>query len=79
MSEFASFGDIDEVKRYVKRAQVLNGKLETAIEKIEGFNAEEEAFDWELTKYPLRKKLADSLSYYLKLYGKIVEFQEKHE
>ena len=79
MAEFSSFADLDEVQRYLKKAKNLNSKLEAAVDKIEGFNAEEDAFDWERTQYPLRKKLANELSHYLKLYDKIVEFNDKHE
>jgi dynein heavy chain len=79
MAEFSSFADLDEVQRYLKKAKNLNSKLEAAVDKIEGFNAEEDAFDWERTQYPLRKKLANELSHYLKLYDKIVEFNDKHD
>lgn len=79
MSEFASFGDVDEVKRYQKRAQALSAKLDAAVDKIEEFNTEEDLFEWERVKYPQRKRLSDTLSHYSKLYGKIVDFQNKHE
>ena len=79
MSEFASFGDVDEVKRYQKRAQALSSKLDAAVDKIEQFNTEEDLFEWERSKYPQRKQLSDTLSHYSKLYDKIVDFQDKHE
>ena len=79
MMEFSTYGDLDEVQRYLKKAKHLSSKLDAAVEKIEGFNAEEDAFEWERTQYPQRKKLADQLSHYLKLYDKIVEFNDKNE
>lgn len=79
MAEFASFGDVDEVKRYQKRAQALTSKLDAAVDKIEEFNTEEDLFEWERVKYPQRKQLSDTLSHYSKLYDRIVDFQDKHE
>lgn len=34
VEEFDAYGDIQEVNRYLKKAQVLNSKLEQAIEKV---------------------------------------------
>lgn len=79
LEEFASFGDIQEVKRYLKKAGALMARLEEAAERIEGFNLEEDAFDWERSKYPLRNQLVNTLSPYVTLYKTIVNFQEKHE
>lgn len=77
MEEFETFGDLQEVRRYMKKAQALNAKLEDAQAKIEGFNNEEDAFEWERTQYPLKNKLANTLTPYFKLYTTIVDFQEK--
>ncbi len=113
LKEFETFGDLQEVKRYFKKAQVrqwkeslnlkhfenlhpslppslppshppslpqaLNSRLEEAAEKIEGFNLEEDAFDWERSQYPVRNKLVNTLSPYLKLYETICTFEDKHE
>ena len=57
----------------------MKSRLEEALEKIEGFNAEEDAFDWERSQYPLRNKLVNTLEPYHKLYSTIIEFQDKHE
>ena len=47
--------------------------------QVEQFNIEEEAFDWEVTTYPVRKKVLDVLTPYLKLYETTVEFQTKYK
>ena len=78
MKEFETFGDLQEVRRYQKKAQSMKSRLEEALEKIEGFNAEEDAFDWERSQYPLRNKLVNILDPYYKLYRTIIEFQKKH-
>ena len=66
------------MNRYLKRAQNLSSRLEEAAEKIEGFNLEEDAFDWERSQYPLKAKLVKTLDPYLNLYKNVVEFQNKH-
>ncbi|KAF0873023.1 DYH7 protein, partial [Crocuta crocuta] len=76
--EFHSFGDLQDVQRYLKKAQTLNGKLDLAADKIEQFNAEEEAFGWLPSIYPQRKKIQDGLNPYLRLYETAVEFSNKY-
>ncbi|XP_043848111.1 dynein axonemal heavy chain 7 [Dromiciops gliroides] len=77
VEEFYTFGDIQDINRYLKKAQALNGKLDLAAEKIEQFNAEEEAFGWPASIYPQRKKIQDTLNPYLRLYDMAVEFSNK--
>ena len=61
LQEFQNFSDLLEVKRYLKKAQGLQAKLEEAAEKIEGFNNEEDAFEWDRTQYPLKTKVTSTL------------------
>uniref|UniRef100_A0A8C5QX10 Dynein axonemal heavy chain 7 n=1 Tax=Leptobrachium leishanense TaxID=445787 RepID=A0A8C5QX10_9ANUR len=77
--EFEAFGDIQEVNKYLKKAQSLNSKLDLAVEKVDQLNAEEEAFGWPASQYPQRKKIQDSLNPYLRLYEIIVEFNTKYK
>ena len=79
LKEFETFGDLQEVRRYQKKAQAMKTRLDEALEKIEGFNTEEDAFDWERSQYPQRNKLVNTLDPYHKLYSTIIEFQNKHE
>ena len=53
--------------------------MEEAQTKIEGFNMEEDAFEWQRTQYPLKSQLVNTLEPYQKLYGTILEFNTKHE
>ncbi|KAL4685743.1 hypothetical protein H8959_001340, partial [Pygathrix nigripes] len=76
--ELYSFGDLQDVQRYLKKAQILNGKLDLAADKIEQFNAEEEAFGWLPSVYPQRKKIQDGLNPYLRLYETAVKFSSKY-
>ncbi|XP_072468815.1 dynein axonemal heavy chain 7 isoform X2 [Notamacropus eugenii] len=77
VEEFFTFGDIQDINRYLKKAQALNAKLDLAAEKIEQFNAEEEAYGWPPSIYPQRKKIQDTLNPYLRLYDMAVEFSNK--
>nr|XP_032821318.1 dynein heavy chain 7, axonemal isoform X2 [Petromyzon marinus] len=77
--EFSTLGDLADVNKYLKKAQVLHTKLEAATEMIESFNAEEEAFAWPTSQYPQKKKIQDVLMPYLRLYEMAVEFTSKHK
>ena len=79
LQEFESFGDLQDIKRYSKKAEALHVRLEEAAEKIEGFNTEEEAFDWDRSQYPLRNKLVKILDPYRNLFKTVVAFQTKYE
>nr|CAH8829193.1 unnamed protein product [Trichobilharzia regenti] len=77
VDEFQAFGDMNEIHRYLKKAQVLNSKLDTALTKIDGFNADEEALKWDTTSYPLRNEVQNLLRPFLSLYEIAVEFTTK--
>lgn len=34
VEEFVTFGDLSELSKYLKKAQTLNSKLDTAMEKV---------------------------------------------
>ncbi|VDM15555.1 unnamed protein product [Hydatigera taeniaeformis] len=77
VDEFQHFGDLQEMVRYLKKAQALDERLEVALTKIDAFNAEETAFGWTLTSYPLRLETQTILKPYLRLYETTVEFNNK--
>lgn len=79
MEEFETFGDLEEVARYQKKAQSLSKKLEAAQEKIEAFNNEEDLFEWDRTQYPQRNRLVNKFEPYVKLYDTVVDFQGKFQ
>lgn len=70
-------GDLQDVSRYKKKAEGLSARLQEATEKIDGFNLEEDAFDWDRSQYPLKEKLVKVLDPFLKLYKTIVDYQTK--
>ncbi|XP_077275021.1 dynein heavy chain at 36C [Temnothorax americanus] len=79
VDEMQYWGDIDEVYRYQRRAQNLENRLMTAMDKIDKFNEEEVAFGWEITQYPLRKRIADRLQPFKKLFDCICEYLTKYD
>ncbi|XP_052080869.1 dynein axonemal heavy chain 7-like isoform X1 [Mytilus californianus] len=78
VEEFSTYGDLNEINKYLKKSQNLDAKLQAAAEKIEAFNNEEEAFGWNTTQYPQRQTILNTLKPYLNLYEMTVEFQNKH-
>ncbi|XP_074662516.1 dynein axonemal heavy chain 7-like [Tubulanus polymorphus] len=79
VEEFQGFGDMSEITRYLKKAQGLDAKLQAAQDKIEAFNAEEEAFGWQTTTYTQRQSTLNTLKPYLQLYETTVEFNQKYK
>ena len=73
------WGDIEEVDRYHRKAQSLENRLIAAMDKIDKFNEEEVAFGWEITQYPLRKRIADRLLPFKKLFDSICEYLAKYD
>ncbi|XP_018345947.1 PREDICTED: dynein heavy chain 7, axonemal-like [Trachymyrmex septentrionalis] len=78
-NELQYWGNIEEIHRYKKKATRLHEKLITAMETILEFNDEERLFGWEMTKYPLRKQVADKLAPYKKFYDIACEFLTNYE
>ena len=70
---------MDDLAKYLKKAQALNSKLELCREKIDQFNMEETAFEWELTSYPLMQATVDKLNPFLGLYETSMEFMNKQK
>ncbi|KAJ1187209.1 hypothetical protein NDU88_003988 [Pleurodeles waltl] len=79
IEEFSTFGDIQEVNKYLRKAQALNAKLDAAITKIDQINVEEEAFGWASSQYPQRKKVQEALTPFFRLYENTVEFNTKYK
>lgn len=51
--EFHTFGDLQDVQRYLKKAQVLNGKLDAAADKVQLRSPEDGTGQRESTEFVL--------------------------
>ncbi|KAK2839527.1 hypothetical protein Q5P01_013267 [Channa striata] len=79
VEEFTNFGELTDLSVYLKKAQVLNAKLELALGKVNDFNLEEEAYGWSVSQYPQRKKIVDKLTPFLRLYETANDFLHQYE
>ncbi|XP_039301684.1 dynein heavy chain 7, axonemal-like [Solenopsis invicta] len=78
-NELQYWGNIEEIQRYKKKAASLSQKLIAAMDTIAEFNDEEKLFGWEISQYPLRKKIDDQLAPYKKFYDNACDFLTNYE
>lgn len=62
VDELQTYGDINDLQKYQKKAQILTNKLDNAMERIDQFNEEEKAFEWEESFFPMRKQVSCKIS-----------------
>jgi dynein heavy chain len=65
VTELQHLGDINELPRYLQRARTLQTRLHAALADIEQFNAEETAFGWETSQYPLREEVINDITNFI--------------
>lgn len=58
VEELQTYGDINELQRYQKKAHMLDSKLDQAMTRIDQFNEEEKAYKWEESFFPMRKQVS---------------------
>jgi dynein heavy chain, axonemal len=78
VEELRDVSDLDEMPFYVKKVQALQKQLQTAQDTISSFNKEETLFNWEVTTYPQRKKILNTLEPFQNLYTTAVAFQRSY-
>ena len=79
VEEFFTYGNVDDLPKYLKKAQSLKTKLEVAEDKIKHFNMEEKAFEWDQTNYPTLKDTQDKLAPFVRLYEISMDFMDKQK
>ena len=79
VEEFFTYGSVDELPKYLKKAQALKTKLEVAEDKIKHFNMEEKAFEWEQTSYPTLAETCEKLTPFVRLYEISMDFMDKQK
>ncbi|ORX87075.1 hypothetical protein BCR32DRAFT_215666 [Anaeromyces robustus] len=78
LEEYVTFGDFNEIFKYLRTAQKLKSRIDSIEERIKIFNKEENLFGWEVTEFPLLDETKEGLSPYLLLYQTSVDFQKKY-
>lgn len=61
VEEFREYRDVEELHKYLKKAQTLNRKLDAASQKILEFNEEEITFGWQNSRYPKRDDVSTQM------------------
>jgi dynein heavy chain len=61
LEDLRSFGNLEDLPKYLKKVQHLDARIQNALDKIQCFNQEEEAYGWEQSQFPLRKKVRSGL------------------
>lgn len=82
LAEFASFGDVEQMETYSKRAAAIFARLKEGEKTIENINHQEEVFDinnGNPTLFPMQTKLSNSLEPYKKLYEACEEFTKSRD
>lgn len=75
IDEYHSFGNYEELSKYLKTAQKLQARLDSIAERIVTFNHEEELFGWEPTRFGALTTTIDALAPFFSLYQTSVDFQ----
>lgn len=57
LEEFKTFGSLENLPKYLKKAQHLDTRIQNAQDKIDRFNEEEAAYGWEQSQYPQQKEV----------------------
>ncbi|KAJ8888875.1 hypothetical protein PR048_008369 [Dryococelus australis] len=69
LEELKTYGDIEDLARYLKKSLHLDSHIQGALLKIQQFNSEEKAFKWEQSSYPLRDKSCSILTRFTHIGG----------
>jgi dynein heavy chain len=76
VSDFAQYGDVDEIQKYLKSAQKFQVKLDNLSDRINSFNRDEKLFGWQTTVFPLLEQTVVLFTPYMTLYQSAVDFQK---
>lgn len=76
---YDGWGDLKQLAKYKRKAQVLDNRLVAAMDTIDRINEEETAYGWDLSQYSVRKKAHDQLKPYKTLFDAGQEFMDKYD
>ena len=79
LPEYETYGDMDDINRYLKSAQRLQSKLDNLSEKVKTLNTDEALFGLEPKPLPNLQETITHFTPYLQLYQVATEFEKLHD
>lgn len=74
LEDLKSCGNLEDLPKYLKKVQHLDARIHNALDKIQCFNAEEDAYGWERSQFPLQEQVRHCLLIIIILYNSIYLF-----
>ena len=71
VEDLKSCGNLEDLPKYVKKVQHLDAHIHNALDKIQCFNEEEDAYGWERSQFPLQKQVRHGLLIIIILYNSV--------
>jgi dynein heavy chain len=69
LEDLKSYGNLEDLPKYLKKVQHLDARIHNALDKIQCFNKEEDAYGWELSQFPQQKQVRYGLPIITVLYN----------
>jgi dynein heavy chain len=71
LEDLKSYGNLEDLPKYLKRVQHLDARIQNALDKIQCFNEEEDAYGWERSEFPLQKQVRHGLPIIIILWNSV--------
>ena len=79
VAECKEWGDVEQTPEYKKKTEAIFDELAACQETIENINHQEDAFQMEMTMYPLKQTLNSRLEPFKKLYESVEDFKTNRQ
>jgi len=71
LEDLKSYGNLEDLPKYLKKVQHLDARIHNALDKIQCFNAEEDAYGWKRSQFPLQEHVRHCLLIIIILYNSV--------
>lgn len=71
LEDLKSYGNLEDLPKYLKKVQHLGARIHNTLDKIRCFNAEEDAYGWERSQFPLQEQVRYCLLIIIILYNSV--------
>ena len=72
LEDLKSCGNLEDLPKYLKKVQHLDARIHNALDKIQCFNAEEDAYGWERSQFPLQEQVRHCLHIIIILFTSVL-------